>query len=134
MTTEIVTVTLTRISCGQCGGCYAVDEHYRATKEANGGFWTCPYCACSWGYGDSAVKRAERALAQERARHDQTRADRDYQREVRKKAERREIAQKAAKTRIKNRIANGVCPCCKRHFANLGSHMKGKHPEFGGSE
>jgi len=55
--------------------------------------------------------------------HDQTRADRDH-----KEAQRR--AEKAAKTRIKNRIGNGVCPCCNRTFKDLASHMKCKHPEY----
>ena len=33
-------------------------------------------------------------------------------------------------TKIKNRIANGVCPCCHRQFVNLQRHMTGQHPEF----
>lgn len=37
-------------------------------------------------------------------------------------------AHKAAKTRILNRVKNGVCPCCNRHFTNLEQHMKTKHP------
>jgi chromosome segregation ATPase len=37
---------------------------------------------------------------------------------------------KAAKTRIKNRIAAGVCPCCNRQFQNLHRHMTGQHPNF----
>lgn len=38
--------------------------------------------------------------------------------------------QKAAKTRIMNRIKNGVCPCCNRSFDNLHQHMKTKHKEL----
>lgn len=33
--------------------------------------------------------------------------------------------------RIRQRIADGVCPCCTRSFANLRNHMARKHPEFG---
>lgn len=33
-------------------------------------------------------------------------------------------------TKIKNRIKNGVCPCCNRQFKNLASHMETKHPDF----
>jgi hypothetical protein len=33
-------------------------------------------------------------------------------------------------TKIKNRVANGVCPCCNRTFANLMNHMKSKHPDY----
>lgn len=39
-------------------------------------------------------------------------------------------AQKAAKTRIKNRIAKGVCPCCNRTFENLQRHMTTQHPTY----
>lgn len=33
-------------------------------------------------------------------------------------------------TRLKKRVAHGVCPCCKRTFKQLASHMKTKHPEY----
>lgn len=39
-------------------------------------------------------------------------------------------AQKAAKTRLKNRVKNGVCPCCNRTFQNLADHMATQHPDF----
>jgi hypothetical protein len=45
-------------------------------------------------------------------------------------ARRGAAAQKGQKTRIKNRIARGVCPCCNRSFADLGAHMQQKHPHF----
>lgn len=34
----------------------------------------------------------------------------------------------------KERIHNGVCPCCKRSFQNLRRHMATKHPGFAESE
>lgn len=36
----------------------------------------------------------------------------------------------ATKTRIKNRVKNGVCPCCNRTFENLARHMQAKHSDF----
>lgn len=33
--------------------------------------------------------------------------------------------------KIRERVKNGVCPCCNRTFQNLLNHMKTKHPEFG---
>lgn len=41
-------------------------------------------------------------------------------------------AQKAAKTRLRNRIKNGVCPCCNRTFKQLAAHMKTQHPKYMG--
>ncbi len=40
-------------------------------------------------------------------------------------------AQKAAKTKLKNRIKHGVCPCCKRTFQNIAKHIATKHPGYG---
>ena len=42
-------------------------------------------------------------------------------------------ATKGVVTKIRRRVANGVCPCCKRHFVNLKRHMSGQHPEFAGT-
>lgn len=39
-------------------------------------------------------------------------------------------AHKAAKTKILNRVKNGVCPCCNRTFKDLQNHFKTKHPEL----
>ena len=49
-------------------------------------------------------------------------------------ARHRERAQKAAKTRLKNRVAAGVCPCCTRSFQNLARHMAGQHPDWSNGE
>lgn len=39
-------------------------------------------------------------------------------------------AEKGAKTRLKNRVKHGVCPCCNRTFKQLAAHMKDQHPEY----
>lgn len=39
-------------------------------------------------------------------------------------------ATKGQLTKTKKRIANGVCPCCNRSFANLERHMAGQHPDY----
>lgn len=39
-------------------------------------------------------------------------------------------AYKGQVTKIKNRVSNGVCPCCNRTFANLQRHMAHLHPEW----
>jgi hypothetical protein len=70
---------------------------------------------------DLAAK--DRTIAAVRAQHDQTRAEL-------RETENRRRAEKAAKTKLKRRVANGVCPCCKRHFDNLQRHIHSQHPEF----
>lgn len=84
------------------------------------------YCPLGHGgvvSGEGRAERLEKQLAAERARHDQTRAERDqHERSLR--------AERGAKTKLKKRLAGGVCPCCQRTFENLGRHMKTKHPEY----
>lgn len=45
-------------------------------------------------------------------------------------ANRKLAAQKGKVTRLKNRAAAGVCPCCNRTFQNLKNHMASQHPTF----
>ncbi|MCA0332294.1 MAG: hypothetical protein LCI03_20715 [Actinobacteria bacterium] len=64
-------------------------------------------------------KRRERAEARETALRDQLEA-----------AERSARAYKGQATRLRNRAAAGVCPCCTRTFQNLQRHMASQHPTF----
>lgn len=124
-------VVLTEINCGECGGTYAINERYREQQYQKGGSWHCPYCQCGWGYAnnnENAKLRKELEQTKRNLTFHQNNAA--SEREAREATERRLTAQKAAKTRLRNRIKNGVCPCCTRSFSNLQQHMKTEHPEF----
>ena len=122
------------VNCGECGGVYAMNQRYVKQKSDKGGYWTCPYCKCSWGYGESEIQRLDKQLKQAQKQKEWAEQSIKIERELRHKAELRERGQKAAKTRIKNRIANGVCPCCNRSFQNLHQHMKKQHPDYADSQ
>lgn len=120
--------TLSRVRCW-CGIQHAVpaslrDEQLRQFNDGEEA--TSIYCPLGHQHAPAGVTEAERLrrrLQQTKAAHDQTKAQlRD--------AENQRRAQKAAKTRLKNRIANGVCPCCHRTFVNLLRHMSKKHPGY----
>lgn len=69
---------------------------------------------------------------EEKLRHERDRlAQRNAQLadEAREAAERAEKAERSLK-RHKKRAAAGTCPCCKRTFSALATHMKTQHPEF----
>lgn len=125
---------LTEIECGGCAGVYAISEKYRTEKYRQGGYWKCPYCGISWGYGEGENERLKKQLAQEKHYAEQKQAAlRDQLQRAEGKAERmdrRRAAMKGQVTRIKNRIGKGVCPCCNRTFANLQRHMSGQHPDW----
>lgn len=114
-------------ACGSCGGVYGLPKEFckKQRETGNGKGWYCPWCKTAWHYPQEETKlekqiaetnRYRNFLAVERACHDQTKAS------LR--------SHKAAKTRIKNRIAKGICPCCNRYFNNLDHHMKSKHPDY----
>lgn len=112
-----VTVELTHINCGECGGVYALNERFRKQCADHGKSWTCPYCKTGWGYtGNGALQKAERELEAERQRrHDAlTRLNEAEARE-------RKVLRKL------KRVERGVCPDCNRTFANLARHMACKH-------
>jgi hypothetical protein len=133
-TTWSFSTSLTEIQCGQCGGVYALAENYRREKQQQGGFWNCPYCRCSWGYGEGENARLKKQLAQEKHNAEQTQArlrqEAEFAANRASIAERRRAAMKGQVTRIKNRVGKGVCPCCRRHFVNLQRHMQGQHPDW----
>lgn len=116
-TTELHTVT-----CGLCAGTYALAQRYVDIKERDGGFWNCPYCRCSWGYPKerSTVQKLQAKLDAEQTR-------RQRAEEAAENAENRRRAQKAATSRMKNRIFSGMCPCCDRYFRELDHHMLTEH-------
>jgi hypothetical protein len=68
-----------------------------------------------------ADKERQLQWERERATAQRARADR---------AEHRDRARKGVVTKLKKRIANGVCPCCHRTFTNVARHMKGQHPDW----
>ena len=117
---EVVEVT----GCGHT--IYMTTLHQRELMRTHNTFF-CTYCGKKNYYaGKSDVEKLRGQLASTKDMLDTARADRD-----RKEYQRR--AEKAAKTRIKNRVQNGVCPCCKRTFQDLARHMAGQHPDFAAS-
>ena len=131
-TTFCLSIDFSTTVCSECGGVYALTTSYENKRKNDGKRWNCPYCQTSYGYSKSEVAKLkeqlakkERELEREATRHNWTKSELQD-------TEHRRRAEKAAKTRIKNRVAVGVCPCCKRTFKQLAAHMKTKHPSYGG--
>ena len=105
----MVTVELTQILCGSCGGTYAISERYRKNQQEHAGEWHCPYCKIGWGYLKSAVTI-------EREHHQKT-LDRLNE----------ATAEKERLERKLKRVDRGMCPQCNRPFQQLARHMACKH-------
>lgn len=108
-------------TCIRCGIPFALTAEFRdeCLREKAGKNFYCPngHSQCYAGESDK-----DRAVRMEREmRREQDRAD---------SIERSRRAVKGQLTKTKKRIANGLCPCCNRAFANLHNHMKSQHPDY----
>ncbi len=119
--------TLAVIDCCRCGVPFGVPEYLdQKNREENDRWFWCPN-GHKQHYTKSEVRRLREQLDKERKRLKTMRTARDS-------AKRQASALKGVVTRTKKRIGKGVCPCCNRHFVNLGRHMAGQHPEYADSK
>lgn len=72
---------------------------------------------------DAAIRQRDSAIQQQARLSDERDA-----------AERKASAAKGQVTKLRNRAAAGVCPCCNRSFVQLARHMTSKHPNFSGED
>lgn len=117
-------VSFTEMHCGVdgCGVHFALTEsHFNKVKQT-GAFFYCPN-GHNIHFFDSENARLKRELEAERGSVAWVRQQRD-------KFERQRNAFKGVVTKVKNRVGNGVCPCCTRSFQNLKRHMNHMHPDF----
>lgn len=117
-------------TCCSCGMQFAMPTEFNNIRRNDHKAFYCPS-----GHSQSYQSESEsEKLRRERDRLAQRIAERDdeikRQRELREAAERQLSAAKGRVTKIKNRVAKGVCPCCNRQFSNLHRHMTTEHPTF----
>jgi predicted RNA-binding Zn-ribbon protein involved in translation (DUF1610 family) len=120
--------------CPTCGVTIVMPQHLYNTRRNDHERFFCPNGhAASFGQEselEKKLKEAEKSLANQRARLEWAEADAKRAKEARDHAQRQASAARGQVTKIKNRVGNGVCPCCNRTFTNLQRHMGTKHPEF----
>jgi hypothetical protein len=119
-----LSVNYVDMNCGVegCGIRFALTEsHYNKVRQT-GAYFYCPngHNIC---FMDSENEKLKRELEAEKSNLDWVRKQRD-------KFERQRNAFKGVVTKVKNRVGNGVCPCCTRTFQNLKRHMSHMHPDF----
>lgn len=130
------TDTLTIIECGVCHIKHAIPTSMQRSRKEDGKTWYCPN-GHQIGYTNSEndkLKKEQEKLKQE-LEHAKENND-WYSKRVGSlhteltKQKHSNRALKAAKTKIMNRVKNGVCPCCRRNFSDLHEHFKTVHPEL----
>lgn len=130
MSTVNLPVTLELVGCAECGISFGVPSDYVRIRRGDHETFYCPSGHHNYYPGLSEAEKLKQYLANSRWRLAAAETAAQAARDQLQTSERRRRAEKAAKTRIKNRIANGVCPKCNRSFPDLHQHMAGQHPGF----
>lgn len=123
MTTQTHTATLVAIECGECGATFAATESFVAARRADHRTF---YCLN--GHARHYPQKSEAEKLRDRLRI--TESQLTHTQDQLQATEYQRRAQKGQVTRLRNRIAAGVCPCCNRSFQDVRAHMQGQHPEF----
>lgn len=118
-----VQTQLKAVNCYSCGTTFGMDSQFYADRLRDHRNFYCPNGHQQHFIGKSEEDRLREHLEKERSRAEFYRREAETQR-------RSKSAIKGQLTKTKNRIANGVCPCCKRSFADLHRHMTSKHPDY----
>lgn len=131
------TVDLYVFSCPNCGIIFGVPDEWDDWRRADHGSIYCPNGhSCSYSGPTKAEKDAK--AQRERAEAAERQAARlgallDQETAALQSERHRARALKGHMTRMRNRIANGVCPVpgCKRvGFSNVMRHIASQHPDW----
>lgn len=124
---------LETITCGECGCVFGLQSYHLKALQKDAGDFYCPNGHLRT-FAESEADRLKTQLREKKAELEQTNSQNMWLRDTKALTERRLSATQGVVTRIKNRVSNGVCPCCNRTFQNLQRHMHSKHPDYSQSE
>lgn len=125
MSTFNVLTTYVVIDCCQCGALFGIPNDVDDELLRTGRSFYCPN-----GHPQHYTESTETKLQAERDKNARITAQLDQMRADRDAMERSRNATKGQLTKVKKRVASGVCPCCNRTFADLAAHMANKHPKY----
>jgi hypothetical protein len=118
--------------CINCGFLFACPKSFLDRRRKDGATFYCPSCKGSmhWPQGKSneqllreevATIKQQKLWYEEEARRNRQEAEHQA---------RRAATARGLVTKLKNKAANGECPCCGQVFPDLHAHMAQEHPEF----
>jgi hypothetical protein len=117
--------------CYKCGITFAVPAYFHRQCKEQG---KAKEFFCPNGHGqvymDGEVEKLRKQIELEKKNAEwfADRLKRSQSKELMTEYRRR--AAQGQLTKIKKRVGDGVCPCCRRTFSNLQRHMHNQHPEF----
>lgn len=132
VTLNHTTVMVTE-DCCQCGVLFAIPEDLRNRRLEDHKSFYCPNGHCMSFTGETNEQKAKKAraeLEQVRKQLELARQGQRWTQDQLDAAVKERSALKGQLTKTRKRIANGVCPCCNRSFADLHRHMSSQHPDY----
>jgi uncharacterized C2H2 Zn-finger protein len=115
-----------------CGANVGMPESWEPARRRDGKRFYCPHCGTYWFYtpGPTEADKLKEELANVKhhvawLKEASDRSQRDADHFKRKAAAARGLV-----TKLKNKAAQGECPCCGQYFPDLHSHITSAHPEF----
>lgn len=124
---------LTSIRCCACGVVFGMSNALRDQRVLDRDWFWCPNGHQQHFTGPSEADRLRGEVDRLKRELDSANSGRRWAQSQAHGAAISAGKAKAAKRRLEQRVAAGVCPCCNRTFEQLARHMKTKHPEFKGS-
>lgn len=126
---EVQTAMVTQTCCN-CGILFAVTQDFDNARLKDHQTFCCPSGHWQSYRGETEEAKLKKKLLEEaKQREFLEKQNRDLRYDV-EFANRQVSAKKGQITRLKNRAARGLCPCCNQHFIDLQHHMKAQHPDF----
>lgn len=129
MAIETYQGTLVVEECYNCSCMFGMPQDFYAHCRNTGESFYCPHGHKQY-YTTPKITKLRRELERAERQRDLAREATRNEAIRRRGTERQLSATRGVVTRVKNRTAKGMCPCCKRHFVSLRKHMAHKHPDY----
>lgn len=113
--------------CCNCGMPFAMTKDFYNRRQNDHKSFYCPAGHSQYYAGKSEAQKLKEKLAKK-----QEQLDAQHARAARLEREKGKVTRNYKKMR--ERVKNGVCPCCNRTFQNLLDHMHTEHPDFESNE
>ena len=125
-----VSVEMVYQTCISCGVVFGLPKDLDAQLRLNHKSFYCPNGHSQLYTAKSEVEKLRDEKVRLQSQLDQSRAGAEAWRARQEETERSLRSTKGVVTRIKNRVATGVCVCCSKKFPDLATHMKTEHPDW----
>jgi hypothetical protein len=121
-------------SCISCGVRIVMPSNLKAQKVRDQSNFFCINGHAQRFCGETEEAKLKRALEFEKNRREAAERSEASAQERANAARKAEAIARGKLKAQSERVKNGVCPCCTRHFSNIGRHLATKHPEFAKKE